>query len=83
MHEMTPTDQKKHSLPLAPLKRIMKGENDVRMIVQKTVVVFAKACGLAKLSFPEEEEKGFVGLEVPSLLFRTVGEDFTRNDKAL
>ncbi|KAL1814160.1 hypothetical protein ACET3Z_024225 [Daucus carota] len=25
--------------------------------------------GLAKLSFPEEEEKRFVGLEAPSLLF--------------
>ncbi|KAL1814156.1 hypothetical protein ACET3Z_024221 [Daucus carota] len=40
-------------------------------------------CGLAKLSIPEEVEKGFVGLEVPSLLLRTVGEDFTRNVWAL
>ena len=39
--------------------------------------------GLAKLSIPEEVEKGFVGLEVPSLLLRTVGEDFTRNVWAL
>ena len=44
MHEMMPSDLKKHRLPLAPVKRIMRAENDIKMIAQETVVVFAKAC---------------------------------------
>ncbi|XP_063936297.1 nuclear transcription factor Y subunit C-2-like [Daucus carota subsp. sativus] len=41
---MTPADLKKHKLPLAPVKRIMRADNDIRMIVQETVAVFAKTC---------------------------------------
>ena len=44
MHEMTAADLKKHKLPLAPVKRIMRADNDIRMIVQETVAVFAKTC---------------------------------------
>ena len=36
---------KKHSLPLAPIKRIMKADNDIRMIAQEAnLPLFAKTC---------------------------------------
>nr|XP_017221178.1 PREDICTED: nuclear transcription factor Y subunit C-2-like [Daucus carota subsp. sativus] len=36
---------KKHSLPLAPIKRIMKADNDIRMIAQEAnLPLFAKPC---------------------------------------
>ncbi|XP_017221170.2 nuclear transcription factor Y subunit C-2-like [Daucus carota subsp. sativus] len=35
----------KHSLPLAPIKRIMKADNDIRMIAQEAnLPLFAKTC---------------------------------------
>lgn len=44
MQEMTPEDIKKHSLPLAPINRIMKADKDVKMIAKETSNLFAKAC---------------------------------------
>ena len=38
------TDFKTHSLPLARIKKIMKADEDVRMISAEAPVVFAKAC---------------------------------------
>ncbi|KAK1291460.1 Nuclear transcription factor Y subunit C-1 [Acorus calamus] len=38
------TDFKNHSLPLARIKKIMKADEDVRMIAAEAPVVFAKAC---------------------------------------
>lgn len=39
-------DFKNHSLPLARIKKIMKADEDVRMISAEAPVVFAKACEL-------------------------------------
>nr|UYC36128.1 OF21762 [Phoebe bournei] len=45
MHEIDQTtDFKNHSLPLARIKKIMKADEDVRMISAEAPVVFAKAC---------------------------------------
>ncbi|CAA0815484.1 Nuclear transcription factor Y subunit C-2 [Striga hermonthica] len=45
MHEVDQaTDFKNHSLPLARIKKIMKADEDVRMISAEAPVVFAKAC---------------------------------------
>lgn len=38
------TDFRNHSLPLARIKKIMKADEDVRMISAEAPVVFAKAC---------------------------------------
>lgn len=38
------TDFKNHMLPLARVKKIMKAEEDVRLISSEAPVVFAKAC---------------------------------------
>uniref|UniRef100_A0A5B7ARW5 Putative nuclear transcription factor Y subunit C-2 n=1 Tax=Davidia involucrata TaxID=16924 RepID=A0A5B7ARW5_DAVIN len=38
------TDFKNHSLPLARIKKIMKSDEDVRMISAEAPVIFAKAC---------------------------------------
>ncbi|CAL9107772.1 unnamed protein product [Musa textilis] len=38
------TDFKNHNLPLARIKKIMKADEDVRMISAEVPVVFAKAC---------------------------------------
>ncbi|KAL8033169.1 hypothetical protein ABFX02_13G144400 [Erythranthe guttata] len=38
------TDFKNHTLPLARIKKIMKADEDVRMISAKAPVIFAKAC---------------------------------------
>ncbi|KAI5674548.1 hypothetical protein M9H77_14912 [Catharanthus roseus] len=38
------TDFKNHSLPLARIKKIMKADEDVRMISAEAPIVFAKAC---------------------------------------
>ena len=35
---------KNHQLPLARIKKIMKSDEDVRMISSETPVLFAKAC---------------------------------------
>jgi nuclear transcription factor Y gamma len=39
-------DFKTHSLPLARIKKIMKADEDVKMISAEAPVVFAKACVL-------------------------------------
>ncbi|GER33865.1 nuclear factor Y [Striga asiatica] len=45
MHEVDQAaDFKNHSLPLARIKKIMKADEDVRMISAEAPVVFAKAC---------------------------------------
>lgn len=45
MHEIEQTtDFKNHSLPLARIKKIMKADEDVRMISAEAPVIFAKAC---------------------------------------
>ncbi|KAL3638173.1 Nuclear transcription factor Y subunit C-3 [Castilleja foliolosa] len=38
------TDFKNHSLPLARIKKIMKADEDVRMILAEAPVIFARAC---------------------------------------
>ena len=38
------TDFKNHTLPLARIKKIMKADEDVRMIAAEAPVVFARAC---------------------------------------
>ncbi|KAG6416374.1 hypothetical protein SASPL_123803 [Salvia splendens] len=38
------TDFKNHSLPLARIKKIMKADEDVRMISAEAPVIFAKVC---------------------------------------
>ena len=44
---LTETDFKNHNdLPLARIKRIMKSDEDVRMISAEAPIVFAKACEL-------------------------------------
>lgn len=55
------TDFKNHSLPLARIKKIMKADEDVRMISSEAPVVFAKACEmfimeLTKRSWMHTEE---------------------------
>ncbi|MCI28402.1 nuclear transcription factor Y subunit C-9, partial [Trifolium medium] len=40
------TDIKNHSLPLARIKKIMKADEDVKMISAEAPVLFAKACEL-------------------------------------
>ncbi|KAL2473324.1 nuclear transcription factor Y subunit C-2-like [Forsythia ovata] len=54
-------DFKNHSLPLARIKKIMKADEDVRMISAEAPVVFAKACEmfileLTQLSWIHTEE---------------------------
>ncbi|KAL1221501.1 Nuclear transcription factor Y subunit C-2 [Cardamine amara subsp. amara] len=45
MHEVEQTtDFKNHTLPLARIKKIMKADEDVRMISAEAPVIFAKAC---------------------------------------
>ncbi|PKA64079.1 Nuclear transcription factor Y subunit C-2 [Apostasia shenzhenica] len=45
MHEIEQTVEfKNHSLPLARIKKIMKADEDVRMISAEAPVIFAKAC---------------------------------------
>lgn len=45
MHEVEQTMEfKNHSLPLARIKKIMKADEDVRMISAEAPVIFAKAC---------------------------------------
>jgi nuclear transcription factor Y gamma len=41
---MTVEDLKNHQLPLARIKKIMKSDEDVRMISAEAPAVFAKAC---------------------------------------
>jgi nuclear transcription factor Y gamma len=43
---MREDDLKNHQLPLARVKKIMKSDEDVRMISAETPVVFGKACEL-------------------------------------
>uniref|UniRef100_A0A1D1YAW6 Nuclear transcription factor Y subunit C-3 n=2 Tax=Anthurium amnicola TaxID=1678845 RepID=A0A1D1YAW6_9ARAE len=38
------TDFKNHNLPLARIKKIMKADEDVRMIASEALVLFARAC---------------------------------------
>ena len=42
----TLTELKNHPLPLARIKKIMKSDEDVRMISSEAPVLFAKACEL-------------------------------------
>ena len=42
--EIEMTDFKNHSLPLARIKKIMKVDEDVRMISDEALVIFARAC---------------------------------------
>jgi len=44
--DKNPEKFKTHSLPLARVKKIMKSDEDVRMISAEAPVVFAKACEL-------------------------------------
>mmetsp|Transcript_10457 Transcript_10457/g.8994 ORF Transcript_10457/g.8994 Transcript_10457/m.8994 type:complete len:136 (+) Transcript_10457:255-662(+) len=44
--EKTPDKFKTHLLPLARIKKIMKSDEDVRMIGAEAPVLFAKACEL-------------------------------------
>ncbi|KAL8147075.1 nuclear transcription factor Y subunit C-2-like isoform X2 [Apium graveolens] len=45
MHEIEQTtDFKNHNLPLARIKKVMKADEDVRMISSEAPVLFAKAC---------------------------------------
>ena len=47
LHNQTEQDFKNHNdLPLARIKRIMKSDEDVRMISAEAPVLFAKACEL-------------------------------------
>jgi nuclear transcription factor Y gamma len=47
LHDQTEQDFKNHNdLPLARIKRIMKSDEDVRMISAEAPVLFAKACEL-------------------------------------
>jgi len=41
---MSPEDLKNHCLPLARIKKIMKSDEDVRMISAEAPVLFSKAC---------------------------------------
>ena len=43
---MTCNELKNHQLPLARVKKIMKTDEDVKMISSETPVLFAKACEL-------------------------------------
>lgn len=43
---LTPTEFKNHQLPLARVKKIMKTDEDVKMISSETPALFAKACEL-------------------------------------
>ena len=42
--KMMPNELKTHQLPLARVKKIMKTDEDVKMISSETPVLFAKAC---------------------------------------
>jgi len=43
---LTPAEFKNHQLPLARVKKIMKTDEDVKMISSETPALFAKACEL-------------------------------------
>jgi nuclear transcription factor Y gamma len=43
---MTSDELKNHNLPLARVKKIMKSDEDVRMISAEAPVLFSKACEL-------------------------------------
>jgi nuclear transcription factor Y gamma len=42
--KLTPNEFKNHQLPLARVKKIMKTDEDVKMISSETPALFAKAC---------------------------------------
>merc|ERR1712224_999173 len=42
--QVDPNEFKNHQLPLARIKKIMKSDEDVRMIAAEAPVLFAKAC---------------------------------------
>ena len=44
--KLSPNDFKTHQLPLARVKKIMKTDEDVKMISSETPALFAKACEL-------------------------------------
>ncbi|OMJ76910.1 hypothetical protein SteCoe_23612 [Stentor coeruleus] len=44
--KLTPNEFKNHQLPLARVKKIMKTDEDVKMISSETPALFAKACEL-------------------------------------
>jgi histone H3/H4 len=44
IRRMPPNELKNHQLPLARVKKIMKTDEDVKMISSETPVLFAKAC---------------------------------------
>ena len=44
IEQMTAEDMKNHQLPLARVKKIMKSDEDVRMISAEAPALFAKAC---------------------------------------
>src|SRR5574343_544381 len=46
IENMSINDLKEHQLPLARIKKIMKTDEDVKMISSDTPVLFAKACEL-------------------------------------
>ncbi|CAG9332261.1 unnamed protein product [Blepharisma stoltei] len=46
VENFSPDDFKNHQLPLARIKKIMKSDEDVRMISAETPALFGKACEL-------------------------------------
>ncbi|KAG4960154.1 hypothetical protein JHK87_036787 [Glycine soja] len=78
------TSFKTHSLPLARIKKIMKGEEGVRMVSAEASVVFAKACEMfmmeltirASGSAEENQRKIIKKCDVASAISRTDVFDF-------
>lgn len=46
IEHMTPDELKNYQLPLARVKKIMKSDEDVRMISAEAPILFSKACEL-------------------------------------
>ncbi|KAK3122990.1 hypothetical protein QOZ80_8AG0621600 [Eleusine coracana subsp. coracana] len=74
------TDFKFHSLPLARIKKIMKADEDVKMIAGEAPVVFAKACEMFILELTLRAWLQTEGTKRRTLQRNDVVAAITRND---
>jgi nuclear transcription factor Y, gamma len=84
IENMTIQDFKEHQLPLARIKKIMKTDDDVKMISSETPALFAKACELflieithrAWIQTEEKRRKTLQKEDIKSCISRTEIFDF-------
>lgn len=78
------TDFKNHALPLARIKKIMKADEDVRMISAEAPMIFAKACEMFVLELTlrswmhteENKRRTLQKNDIPAAITRTDIYDF-------